>query len=91
MNQDIATIGIEVDTRDLSRADRQLDKLTGTSRKTEKATDSLRRANEKLNRVLKVMAFAAVAAGIAATTYALKRVLPCTPLLKRKWQTYQLF
>ena len=65
MNQDIATIGIEVDTRDLSRADRQLDKLTGTSRKTEKATDSLRRANEKLNRGMRVMAIAATATAVA--------------------------
>jgi len=70
---DIATLGIRVDSKSALTADRNLDKLTGSSRKTEKATDSLRRANEKLNKVLKVMAFAAVAAGIAATTYALKK------------------
>ena len=70
---DLATLYIKVDSTDVKRADRDFDKLTGASRKTEKATDSVAKAFTKLASIMKTLAFAAVAAGIAATTYALKK------------------
>ena len=67
---DIATLGIRVDSKSALTADRNLDKLTGASRKTEKATDALARANQRLTSALKMM----VIAGAAATIYALQKI-----------------
>ncbi len=42
MSVDIATLGIKVDSRDVNRADQDLDKLARTGKKAERATDELK-------------------------------------------------
>lgn len=41
MANEVATLGIKIDSRDVLKADKGLDALTKTSKKTEKATDAL--------------------------------------------------
>jgi len=52
---DLASLYIKVDSRGVVTASKDLNKLTGDSRKTEKATDSVTASSERLNRVLKTM------------------------------------
>lgn len=47
MADDIAVLGIKVDSRDVGKADKSLDKLTTTATKTQKATDSLNKSSSK--------------------------------------------
>ena len=81
---DLASLYIKVDSSGVVTADRNLDKLTGSSRKAEKATDALRRGYEKLAATMKLMAWAAMAAGIAAVAFALKKSIEMSTLFERE-------
>ena len=68
---DLATLYIKVDSKGVVTADKNIEKLTGKSRKAEKATDSLTKAHQRLNSAMKMM----VAAGAAATVYSFQKII----------------
>jgi hypothetical protein len=67
MSQDLATLFIKVDSQGVVTASRDLDNLTGKSRKTEKATDSVTKGFSKLQAV--VIALASSYALLKMTQY----------------------
>ena len=56
MVDQVASLGIKVDSRDIKNADKDLDKLSSTAKRTEKATDDLTNASKKADKATEELA-----------------------------------
>jgi len=73
MTQDLASLYIKVDSNGVVTAGKNLDDLTDKSKKTEKATDSLRSSFDKLGKQLNTYAKYAAAAATALAIYQIQK------------------
>jgi len=73
MTQDLANLYIKIDSDGVVTADKRLDKLTGSSKTTEKATDSLASSFDKLGKQLNTYAKYALAASTALAIYQIQK------------------